>query len=99
MSDLISKSKLLNTIATNVHYDSENPLAQYAKLLALVNDAPTVEQPQINATENMVEIVRCKDCKFYWKNNRDSDGVVCLATPKDDAFCSEGERKEDANIS
>lgn len=42
-------------------------------------------------------VVRCKDCKFYWKNNRDSDGVVCLATPKDDAFCSEGERREDAN--
>lgn len=42
-----------------------------------------------------VEVVRCKDCKFYWKNNRDSGGVVCLATPKDDAFCSEGERKDD----
>lgn len=50
------------------------------------------ETPTVDA----VEVVRCKDCKFYWKNNRDSDGVVCLATPKDDAFCSEGERKEDA---
>ena len=40
-------------------------------------------------------VVRCKDCKFYWKNNRDSDGVVCLATPKDEAFCSEGERRKD----
>ena len=40
-------------------------------------------------------IVRCKDCKHYWKNNP-SDGIpVCLASPKDDAFCSEGERKED----
>ena len=51
----------------------------------------------IMSTNNpdIVEVVRCKDCKFYWKNNRDSDGVVCLATPKDDAFCSEGERRED----
>ena len=40
-------------------------------------------------------VVRCKDCKFYWKNNRDSGGVVCLASPKDDAYCSEGERRED----
>ncbi len=40
------------------------------------------------------EVVRCKECIFYWKHNRDSDGVVCLATPTDDAFCSEGERKE-----
>ena len=43
---------------------------------------------------SFARVVRCKDCKFYWKNNRDSDGVVCLATPKDDAFCSEGERRE-----
>lgn len=47
--------------------------------------------PRVDA----VEVVRCKDCKHYWKNNP-SDGVpVCLASPKDDAFCSEGERKED----
>ncbi len=51
-----------------------------------IDDAPTVDAEPV---------VRCKDCKFYWKNNRDSGGVVCLATPKDDAFCSEGERKED----
>lgn len=44
---------------------------------------------------SIVRPIRCKDCKFYWKNNRDSGGVVCLATPKDDAFCSEGERKDD----
>lgn len=43
---------------------------------------------------NMQEVVRCKDCKFYWKNSRNADGVVCLATPRDDAFCSEGERNE-----
>lgn len=49
--------------------------------------------------KEFVAIVRCKDCKFYWKNDRDSNGVVCLATPKDDAYCSEGERREDVNIS
>ena len=51
-----------------------------------VENAPTVDA---------VEVVRCKDCKYYWRNNRQSDGVVCLATPKDDAYCSEGERRED----
>ena len=55
--------------------------------LEYIDNEPTVDA---------VEVVRCKDCKFYWKNNRDSDGVVCLATPKDDAFCSEGKRREDA---
>lgn len=44
----------------------------------------------------LVAVVHCKDCKFYWKNSRNVDGVVCLATPRDDAFCSEGERREDA---
>lgn len=42
------------------------------------------------------ELVRCADCKHYWKNHKDGDSVpVCLASPKDDAFCSEGERKDD----
>lgn len=43
------------------------------------------------------EIVRCKDCRHYWKNGDDnSKGAVCLASPKDDAFCSEGERKAES---
>lgn len=42
------------------------------------------------------ELVRCKDCRHYWKNGGDnSKGAVCLASPRDDAFCSEGERKDD----
>lgn len=38
------------------------------------------------------EIIRCKDCKHYWKN--DDELAICLASPKDDAFCSEGVRQE-----
>lgn len=44
---------------------------------------------------SFVRVVRCKDCKFYWKNSVTTDMPVCLASPKDDAFCSEGKRKED----
>lgn len=40
------------------------------------------------------KIVRCKDCKFYWKNNKSEQEPVCLVSPNDDAFCSEGKRKE-----
>ena len=54
-------------------------------------------QKRMDLELNAERVVRCKDCKFYWKNSRNADGVVCLATPRDDAFCSEGERKEDAN--
>lgn len=44
-------------------------------------------------TADVVEVVRCKDCVHYWKNGEDV--AICLASPKDDAFCSEGERRED----
>lgn len=43
-------------------------------------------------TVDAVPIVRCKDCKHYWKNKPSDDVPVCLASPRDDAFCSEGER-------
>lgn len=48
------------------------------------------------------ELVRCKDCKYYWKNSKYKsnmedmeDVAMCLASPSDDAFCSDGERKDD----
>lgn len=48
------------------------------------------------AVHDVVPVVRCKDCKHYWKNTRESDEVVvCLASAKDDGYCSEGERRED----
>ena len=51
----------------------------------------------------LVEVVRCKDCKYYeaWREN---DGCYCQrfsADPyeylpmQDDDFCSQGERSED----
>lgn len=43
----------------------------------------------------MPEIVRCKDCKWYWKNSVMTNAPMCLASPKDDAFCSEGVRKDE----
>ena len=40
MSDLISKSKLLNRMA-NVHFDTEHPLESYTALVTLINIADT----------------------------------------------------------
>ena len=62
------------------------------KVMLLFRDAQKfiALQPTIDA----VPIVRCKDCKYYWKNHADDiSAPVCLASPKDDAFCSEGERR------
>ena len=50
--------------------------------------------------EGYIKVVRCNDCKYYWKNmkdNVDEPAPACLASPKIDAFCSEGERKDDAD--
>lgn len=63
-----------------------------------LNNTKMVLQSDIDSapTIDAVPVVRCKDCKHYWKNYTDDDSVpVCLASPKDDAFCSEGERKDD----
>ena len=93
---LMDKAALLNTIATEVHYDSERPLEMYAKLLSVVNDAPTIDA---------VEVVRCKDCKFfdhddfgkgeeYWCKHFVStyDNTHCHKVMEDD-FCAWGERR------
>lgn len=73
---------------TNIHIASKTDaymLGWNDAINAVVECAPTVDA---------VPVVRCKDCKHYWKNEKDSVSV-CLASPKDDAFCSEGERRED----
>lgn len=56
-----------------------------------IEDAPTVDA---------VEVVRCKDCKWYERKfpwNRHSYECSYLEAPMDDNdYCSLGERREDA---
>ena len=44
-----------------------------------------------------IEIIRCKECKYWHKNRKEGDGMnvfdVCYDFQADD-FCSYGERKE-----
>ena len=47
-----------------------------------IDDAPTIDA---------VEVVRCKDCKFYYANG----GDTCITEP--DWFCADGERKEQSD--
>ena len=69
--------------AYKCQYYNEHTLMEFCER---IDDAPTVDA---------VSVVRCKDCIHYWKNNPSDDVPVCLASPKDDAFCSEGERRKD----
>ena len=59
------------------------------KVLEWIEQAPTVDA---------VPVVRCKDCKYRFKNNGHSkDGCPIIDANiwmDDDDFCSHGERKE-----
>ena len=62
----------------------------YAK--SFIDDAPTVDA---------VEVVRCKDCKYWQDNNDGYPHEECRwgngETPGANDFCSYGERKEGAD--
>ena len=49
-------------------------------------------------TVDAVEVVRCKDCKFYYRMTAET-GICKLACRHlgNDGFCSEGERKDSSN--
>lgn len=100
-----------NEILKSEHQHYDYMADEYYVIVRDIENAPTVDavptefhdrcmeieiQKRMDLELNSVRVVRCKDCKFYWKNSRNANGVVCIASPKDDAFCSEGERKEDA---
>lgn len=67
------------------------------KLKDIISDTWVLDRIDEQPTVDAVEVVRCKDCIHYWKNKPSDDVPVCLASPKDDAFCSEGERRENDN--
>ena len=58
---------------------------------------------QIDSTETVdaVPVVRCRECKYRFKNNgHDKSGCPIIDTNiwmDDDDFCSHGERKEGAD--
>ena len=92
-------SRLIDADKLKQHYswwggligdDYVSELVEQKKVFDTIIDV----QPTVDAEP----VVRCKDCIHYWKNNPSDDVPMCLATPKDDAFCSEGERRKDAEI-
>ena len=68
--------------------DIEHVVRAFLMVAEMISDAPTIDA---------VEVVRCKDCKNYWK----SAGMCCFAgMPINDSvkaydYCSRGERRED----
>ena len=65
--------------------------------------AAMAAKAQIDSTEtvNAVPVVRCRECKYRFKNNgHDKSGCPIIDANiwmDDDDFCSHGERKEGAD--
>ena len=56
-------------------------------IISSIENAPTVDA---------VEVVRCKDCKWYYKNSIGSDDCLMFALDvKSEDYCSHGVREKD----
>ncbi len=81
----------LSMFMTGIRF-GQGVLSEYIKeyrksVLKIVDEAPTVDA---------VEVVRCKDCK-YWDEDRRCNGRkngLVMEYTWDDDFCSYGERRE-----
>jgi hypothetical protein len=91
MGEYISRGDLLNVINTNV---AEAHNERCCQLLEAILKAPTAD---------VVEVVRCKDCKFWGIPHANDvekshyccrDNMWCMPLRFADDFCSYGERKE-----
>ena len=69
---------------------SENSVAQNRMLSIIQMDM--LKLP----TADVVPVVRCKDCKYNVGTKKCLNPDSFFAVPKDDDFCSYGERKEGA---
>ena len=62
-----------------------------------------VDMIESRPTADVVEVVRCKDCR-YWQDNQEGHypNELCPwdknETPDEDDYCSFGERREDEQI-
>lgn len=69
-------------------------------LFCLVEPYGIIGVIEAEHTVDAVEVVRCKDCKWWQDNNAGYPSEYCKwdkdETPDYDDFCSMGERREDA---
>ena len=65
-----------------------NWYSAYDEFLDLIEDFPTAD---------VVEVVRCKDCKYYYSTEIATASIMCSHMHEDD-FCNYGERREDERL-
>ncbi len=93
VEELINEAKLqLESVGDNIacRFAYTSRIAERSYLLHLINWQPTAD---------VVEVVRCRDCKYWQDNNGGYPHEKCAwrddETPDDDDYCSYGERIEE----
>ena len=82
MSRYVDMDKVYET-ARKYHKDFAQSIADLTSLREVLEDTPTAD---------VVEVVRCKDCKYH------HDNLMCdeySTIMKDSDFCSYGQRKDE----
>ena len=92
MARLIDADAIIDFIDMDSTWDPLETCFSEKAVVDMLESAPTVDA---------VEVVRCKDCKYRFKNNGHSRDGCPIVDAKiwmdDDDFCSHGERKEGAD--
>lgn len=92
MAEYIEREEVMKTARDGYHSDFGRSMADLTSLRELLEDTPAAD---------IVEVVRCKDCKYY---GGITFGNICRRwsvihsgvknCTKPDDFCSYGERKD-----
>lgn len=84
MAEYIKREAAVDA-ASAVYYDTPDVNLSAEKFEAAINAIPAAD---------VVEVVRCKDCKYNVGTKKCLHPDSFFAVPKDDDFCSYGERKD-----
>ena len=89
MADYISRQKAIEAIM-----DLPNCPNGYSDTYDKACIIGMLEEVQ---TANVVEVVRCKDCKYYQRDLMWGHGYCYGQKRKEDWFCADGRRRDDGN--
>lgn len=66
--------------------DWDYPVNTNSRVVEIIDDAPTVDA---------VEVVRCKDCRWFENDGYHTNCQIMRFCVEADDYCSKGERRED----
>lgn len=84
MAEYIERAAAIDAVS-EVYYDTPDVNLSAEKFAAAINALPAAD---------VAPVVRCKDCKYNRGSKKCLNPDSFFAVPKDDDFCSYGERKD-----